>query len=199
MIAAILLAAGRSRRMGRPKLVLPFGDRCVIGRIVDELARSDVEEIFVVTGPDRHLVERALEGSRVRWVTNPSPESEMLDSARCGVRALPDHATCAMVVLGDQPGVTAELINRLIAAHRQTGRSLVLPVHNGHRGHPLLIGTCHREEILTRHDNVGLRGLLQQHAGEILEVPVDSPWLLEDMDEPADYTGLLAALAATRK
>jgi molybdenum cofactor cytidylyltransferase len=194
MIVALLLAAGRSRRMGRPKLVLPLGGQPAIARIVDELARSCVDEVCLVTGPDRDLLERAMEGRRVHWVTNPDPESEMLESVRCGVRALPDHATCALVMLGDQPGVTSELINALITAHLQTRRSLVLPVHAGRRGHPLLIATCHREEILTRHDNVGLRGLLQQHAGEILEVPVDSPWLLEDMDEPADYNRLSAAL-----
>ena len=187
MICALILAAGRSRRMGTQKLLLPLAGKPVIARIVDEVLRSPVAQVFVVTGGDGDRIAEALAGRRVNFVANPDTEGEMLGSVRCGLTALPETCEAVLVVLGDQPAITAEIITLLVQTFHATGSGIVVPVHRGHRGHPLLLAMRYREEILTHYDHTGLRGLLEAHPGDTREVDVTSPGILEDLDVPADY------------
>jgi molybdenum cofactor cytidylyltransferase len=209
MICAIVLAAGRSRRMGAQKLLLPLDGQPIIARIVEEVLRGPVDRAIVVIGPDGRGIRTALAGRSVHFVTNPDPESEMLESVRCGWRALAmnrlpvaayraENIAAALIVLGDQPGLTAGVIACLVQAFRTTGRGIVAPVHEGRRGHPLLVAARYGEEILTRYDETGLRGLLQAHCEDVLEVAAGTPVVLEDMDEPEDYERL-AGLTKTAK
>ena len=194
MIGAIVLAAGRSRRMGTQKLLLPFGDRPLIARVVDEVLSSPVDRTLVVTGPDGDAIRMALAERPVTSVINPDPEGEMLGSVRSGLRALPAGCDAVLVLPGDLPGLDAEVVARLVEARKQTGRGLVMPVWNGRRGHPLLISTDYRDEILNQYEGVGLRGLLSAHPGAVAEVSVDSPALFEDMDVPDDYQNWLSRI-----
>ncbi len=187
MICTIVLAAGRSRRMGRQKLLLPLGGKPVITRIVDELQQSPVDQIFVVTGRDSEGIEQALAGREVSFVRNPEDDGDMLGSLRCGLRALPTACVGVLVVLGDQPGLSAELVAGLIESFDAAAGGIVVPVHNVHRGHPVLIAARFREELLTRYDGLGLRGLLAAHPGEVFGVAVFDRTVLEDMDTPEDY------------
>ena len=187
MIAAIVLAAGRSRRMGTQKLLLPYAGRTVIGHIVEQVAAAPVGRIIVVTGADYDAVTRALDGRNVTFVRNPAAEGEMLSSVRCGLRALPESCRAAVVVLGDQPGVNAGLIAALIEAHVQSGRRIVVPTFGGRRGHPVLISARCFEDLLTGFDDVGLRGLVRAHPEDVLEVAAGSAGVLEDLDTPEDY------------
>jgi len=187
MICAIILAAGRSRRMGAQKLLLPIGGGTVIGHIVDEVLRSPVDETLVVVGPDGAKVAEALAGRRVALVTNDDADGEMLSSVRCGLRALPPGCEAVLAALGDQPGITADTISRMIVAFRTGGRGIVVPVHGGKPGHPILFSVRYREEVLTRYDNVGLRGLRQAHPEDVLELSAAGPSVLTDMDVPEDY------------
>jgi molybdenum cofactor cytidylyltransferase len=196
MFCALVLAAGRSRRMGTQKLLLPLGGQSAIVRIVDALRQSPVDQVFVVLGPDGASIVRALAERPVSWVINPNTESEMIESVRCGLRALPSACTAVLVALGDQPGITSEFVTRMICAFQQTGAGIVQPVHGGRQGHPLLIAMRYRDEILSCHDGVGLRGLLQAHATDAKEIEIDDPALLEDMDHPADYAKLAARCEA---
>ncbi len=116
MICAMVLAAGRSRRMGAQKLLLSLGGRPVIARIVDEVLRGPVDRVFVIVGPDGARIAEALAGRRVDYVINPDPEAEMLSSVRCGLRAMPEDCDAVLMVLGDQPGVTADDIAALCKA-----------------------------------------------------------------------------------
>ncbi len=187
MISALVLAAGRSRRMGAQKLLLPVGGQPAIARIVDEVLRSPVDEVLVVIGPDGERIAEALAGRRVRFVTNPDAEGEMLGSVRCGLRAMSETCVGVLLVLGDQPGISAGVIAALIRAFRAGGRGIVVPTHGGRRGHPLLFAMPYRDEILARYDEAGLRGLLQAHPEDVLEVEVAAPGVLVDMDVPEDY------------
>lgn len=191
MITALILAAGRSRRMGTQKLLLPVGGRAVIARIVDEVLRSAVEEIVVVLNERAEAIREVLGGRAVRFVTNPLPEGDMLSSVRCGLRVVPAECEAVLVVLGDQPTLTADLIDPLVRAFRAGHHSLVVPVFEKQRGHPLLVSTVHREEVLRCHEQTGLRGLLAAHAAEVLEVEVLTPTILQDLDTPEDYARLL--------
>lgn len=198
MICAVVLAAGRSRRMGAQKLLLPFGGRTVIGHIVGEILRSPVDRTFVVVGDDAPRIAEALGGLRVTLVTNPDGAGEMLSSVRCGLRALPPDAEAVLVALGDQPALTALLIGRMLGAFRTAGRGIVVPVHEGKPGHPLLFSARYREEVLTRYDDVGLRGLRQAHPEDVFELCAASPAVLSDMDWPEDYRRELDRVERTR-
>ncbi len=121
MICTMVLAAGRSRRMGAQKLLLPLAGRPVIARIVDEVLRGPVDRVFVIVGPDGGRIADALAGRRVEYVINTDPEAEMLSSVRCGLRTMPEDCDAVLVVLGDQPGVTAEVIAALVQAHKTSG------------------------------------------------------------------------------
>jgi molybdenum cofactor cytidylyltransferase len=193
MIAAIVLAAGRSVRMGTQKLLLPIGDRPVITRIVDELLASPVDQIIVVVGAEAERIREALGNRAVTVVRNPEATGDMLSSVRCGLRAVPESGEAILVALGDQPGLTRGLVAELLRAFRSTGRRIVVPVCAGRRGHPLLFAVSLKDEVLVKYDGVGLQGLLETHAAEVLECPVVSPAMLEDMDSPEDYERLKSA------
>jgi molybdenum cofactor cytidylyltransferase len=187
MIAAIVPAAGLSRRMGTQKLLLPFGDTTIIGHVVDELLRSHVDEVFVVVGHQAEQIETALSGRSVSVVLNPDYPQGMLSSVRCGLRALPAECEAILVALGDQPAITAELVNAVVETFRTGNHRIVVPVHQGRRGHPLLFSADYRQEILTQYDDQGLRGLLRAHHDQVFELPVSTPAVLSDIDYPEDY------------
>jgi molybdenum cofactor cytidylyltransferase len=193
-VGAIVLAAGRSRRMGTQKLLLPFGPSTVIGRVVDQVQRSAVDRILVVVGEDRARLIEALGDRPVQWVLNPEALGDMLSSVRCGLRALPPEDAGVLVVLGDQPGITAAAVDGLLQAFRSGAGRIVVPSCGGRRGHPLLLDRCYVGELLEHFDGVGLRGFLRAHAAEVIEVPLPASAILEDMDEPADYLRLRGAL-----
>jgi molybdenum cofactor cytidylyltransferase len=199
MIAAIVLAAGRSRRMGTQKLLLPVGDRPLIVHVVDQLAASVVDRVFVVTGPDGERIGSALGDRDVRIVANPDPQSEMLQSVRCGLQAIPERAAGAMVVLGDQPQISSKVVNDLVHAWQASKHGIAVPTHQGERGHPVLFAMHYRSQILTRFDGVGLRGLLEANPRDVLEVPMATASVLEDVDRPEDYQRLVARRASDLK
>ena len=186
MICAVVLAAGRSTRMATQKLLLPYRGRTIIGHVVDEVLGSRVDRTLVVTGEDQERVTASLDRA-VTFVPNPDPDGDMLSSVRCGVRAVPAGCDAVLILLGDQPAVTGEVIRSIVEARRLHGDSIIVPVYGGRRGHPILIPMRYAREVLTAHDGVGLRGLLMAHPDAVLEVPVDVAGVLEDIDTPEDY------------
>jgi molybdenum cofactor cytidylyltransferase len=196
MICAIILAAGRSRRMSAQKLLLPLAGKPMITRIVDELQQVPSLELFVVVGPDGKGIQAALQGRRVTFLTNPDNEGDMLSSIRCGLRALPETYSAILVVLGDQPNVTARLVNELIAGRDRSGSGIIVPTHLGHRGHPVLLATRFRDELLGGYDGIGLHGLLTAHPDEVFPVEIHDGAVLRDMDKPEDYQREMAHSAA---
>ena len=192
MICAMVLAAGRSRRMGTQKLLLPVRGEPMIARVVDELLLGGVDRVFVVTGKASQPILDALAARPVHFVTNPHAEDEMLRSVRCGLTAMPEQTAAAMVALGDQPGITEDVVAELVrcfgtSGRGITGRGIVVPTYRGKRGHPLLFAMHYRDEILTQHDGRGLRGLLDAHPQDVFELEVATSAVLEDVDTPEDY------------
>jgi molybdenum cofactor cytidylyltransferase len=187
MIYAIVLAAGSSRRMGVQKLLLPFGGTTVITHIVDQLLASALDAVHVVVGSQADQVSRGLSGRPVSIVTNADYESGMLSSVRCGLRSLPRQCRAVLVVLGDQPSITSQLVDQILQASANTAKPILVPLYNRKRGHPVLFSTAYRDEILKRYDSVGLRGLLHAHPDDVFELVVSTASVLSDMDYPADY------------
>ena len=195
MISAMVLAAGRSRRMGTQKLVLPFRGQPLVARVVDELMRSPVDQVFVVVGKDEASITEALANRHVHFVANTHPVDEMLHSVRCGLIAMPEESVAAMVALGDQPAITADVVAELVRSFQNTGRGIVVPTYKGKRGHPLLFAMHYRDEILTRYEGRGLRGLLDTHPQDVFELEVATAGILEDIDLPEDYQRAIARLS----
>jgi molybdenum cofactor cytidylyltransferase len=193
MICAIVLAAGQSRRMGTQKLLLPYAGQTVIGQIVDNVLAAPIERAFVVTGNDGEAIRLALAGRPLTFVVNPDPAADMLSSIRCGVGSLPPECIAAIVVLGDQPTIRAELVAGLIRTFQTAAAKIVVPSFRGRRGHPILISAGYFGEVLTQHDCVGLRGLLDAHPHDIATLEVDNPNVLTDMDSPDDYRREISA------
>jgi molybdenum cofactor cytidylyltransferase len=187
MIDAIVLAAGRSRRMGAQKLLLPFAGQTVIGHVVDQALAAKLRRTLVVVGREDNAVAAALADKAITVVVNRTATAEMLGSVRAGLRALPEGAQAAVIVLGDQPSIRAKTIDRLIDLFPATDKGIVVPTHEGKRGHPLLVAARYFDEIQTRYDGAGLRGLLAAHADDLAELALADPGVLADMDHPEDY------------
>jgi len=187
MICAVVLAAGRSERMGTQKLLLPLGGKPLIARVVDEISHSHVEHVFVVIGRAGERLRAALTDKSVHLVENPDDASDMLGSVRCGLRALPTDCEAVLAVLGDQPGITRRLVDELIRRFRASESRIIVPTCNGHRGHPVLFSARYFEELLNGYNGDGLRGFLDAHTAEVSSVALPNSDGLEDMDTPADY------------
>jgi len=185
--AAILLAAGRSSRMGAFKPLLPFGNKTVIQCCIDSLREGGVETIVVVLGHRADDLREELTG--VSFAVNPDPDSEMGASIAAGVRELPGDAQATLIALADHPAVPASVVTTVIAEWTQ-GSRIVVPTWQGRGGHPVLVDLSFRPELLNLTESGGLRALLESHREAVRRVPVDSPFIARDMDTWDDYRTL---------
>lgn len=190
MISAIILAAGESKRMGRPKMLLPWGEVTVLGRVIAAYQAAGIEDILVVTGGAHEQVAAIAEGAGVRSVFNEHfSRGEMLSSLQRGLDSVfPDSSLQAVLVgLGDQPQVQAECVRLICDTFRQRASRLIVPSYRQRRGHPWLVERSLWKEILEMTPAESPRDFLNRHAGEIDYVEVDMPGILADLDTPQDY------------
>ena len=189
MISALILAAGLSTRMGRPKQLLPYGEHTVIEQVVSVLLVSPVDEVLVVTGHERAAVEAALAKWPVRTVFNPRyAEKEMLSSAQAGLRAAAAESQAALLAVGDMPAVERDVVAQLIQAYRTAGDDFVyIPSYQMRAGHPVLVPRPYWGAILSLPTGDSLRSVLRAETTRVQWVVVDTPSVLRDMDTPADY------------
>ncbi len=187
-VYAVVPAAGRSTRMGgRPKLLLPYGETTVLGRVLAVLAEAPVDRTYVVLGAWKEEIEPVVREAGAEAVFNADFDRGMLSSVQAGFRALPPGPGAAFVVPGDHPDLTPAVYRRLLDVRRAEGSGLVLPQFQGRGGHPLLVDLRFREEINRLDPETGLRGLLDRHPGAVRRVPLESPGVLLDLDTPDDY------------
>jgi CTP:molybdopterin cytidylyltransferase MocA len=189
-VAAILLAAGQSTRMGAFKPLLPFGSTTVIESCIDYLQRGGAESIVVVLGHRAEAIKERLQGSAVLFALNPDPESEMGASIACGVRELPPDCQATLIAPADYPAIPPEVVAALINSWRTRSQKLLAPKYEGGSGHPVLVDLCFREQLLTLDPQRGLRGLFDEQRAQVLRVPVDSPFIARDIDTWEDYRAL---------
>ena len=184
---AIILAAGSARRMGSQKLLLPFGKKTMIETVVENVLASSIEHVMVVLGANQQEVRDALANTPVHFCYNDAHENGMLSSVQCGIRALPPDATSALIFLGDQPGIPPAVTNLVLEAYQEELIGIVIPLHEHRRGHPLLVDMKYRKEIEQLDLEEGLRSLRHHFPDDVLEVEVNEPGILIDIDTPADY------------
>lgn len=187
MVWAMILAAGESKRMGKSKLLLPFGGKTIIETVIKSVIQSKVEGVLVVLGSDFKKIEEKIKNYSLEIVINPDFQSGMLSSVQKGFQALPKNAQAVLVILGDQPSISTAVINKIVNAYKKTGKGIVLPVYRKNRGHPVLIDVKYREEVEKLSPDLGLRGTVYSHPEDILEVDVETSNILRDIDDEEDY------------
>ncbi|HKX26661.1 MAG TPA: nucleotidyltransferase family protein [Blastocatellia bacterium] len=193
MISGILLAAGESKRMqGKFKPLLKWGKRTVIGECVHQMRNSQLADIIVVLGHREAEIRPRLAGTGVQYAINKDYAKGMLTSVKMGLAMISPNADGFLIGLVDQPMITAALIDQLIEAYASHDQRIVMPIHQGRRGHPVIISTDFIDDIMQLDDEVegGLREFMNANRGEIREVPVETPAVIEDIDLPEDYERL---------
>ena len=201
IVSGVILAAGASSRMGRPKQLLPFGGKPLLQHVIDEAVASSLDDVILVLGHRAAEIQRALrlpEG-RVRAVVNPEYERGQSTSLRLGLRSAGPRTAAAAVLLGDQPGVTATLIDRLIEAFRAADAGFVRPVYTtpaGERvpGHPVLIARKAWPEVEQLTGDQGARALMSKHPEWLLEMSLEGE-APADLDTPEEYERAAAVMS----
>jgi molybdenum cofactor cytidylyltransferase len=187
MISALILAAGESRRMGQPKMLLPWDKSTVLQTVISTFQAAGVNDILVITG-GAHLKVDALVGRSVQTVFNENyVQGEMLGSIQKGLKIKLPESRAVLIALGDQPQVQVRSIQHILQAYEHTGASLVVPSYRMHRGHPWLIARELWDDILKMPVGETAREFLNRHAQDITYVPLDTPTILQDLDTPEDY------------
>ena len=192
-IAALILAAGASSRMGSNKLIEDVGGTPMVARVAQSVVASKTSPITVVTGNQAGKVKDALNGIDATFVHNPDFASGLSTSLKAGIAALPKDIDGVLVCLGDMPLVNAATIDKLIAAFNPLeGRAIVVPVHDGRRGNPVLWGAQYLAEMKSLSGDQGARKLLDEHAEAVVEVQIIDESVLFDVDTPDKLADLRA-------
>jgi molybdenum cofactor cytidylyltransferase len=187
MIWALILAAGESKRMASPKLLLPFRKKTIIETVIGNAVASKVDHTLLVLGAHRDELFHKIKDSPVETVFNKNFSAGMLSSVQLGFRSLPEGTQAALVLLGDQPSVSSAVIDRVIEGFFMSHKGIVLPTYKKDRGHPVLIDMKYRDFIDKLSPDVGLRGVVYSHPEDVFEVEVDTPAILRDIDTRDDY------------
>jgi CTP:molybdopterin cytidylyltransferase MocA len=190
-VAAIILAAGRSQRMGAFKPLLPFGATTVIETCIENIRAAGVDTVVVVIGQGARAeaLRDHLQSARVTIAVNPDPESEMSASIACGVRALPESTKAVVINPVDHAAVPATVVGILIDEWKK-GARLVKPTWNERGGHPVLIDIKFRHELLNLDPALGLKAFFSVHKNQVARVRVNSNYIARDMDTWDDYRAL---------
>ncbi len=187
MITAIILAAGESRRMGEPKMLMPWGKSTVLQTVISTLQASGIKDILVVTGGARQQVE-SLIGKTVETVFNERYQTgEMLSSIQLGLSIKKREASAALICLGDQPQVEERSVRSVCNAFLASKSEIVVPSYQMQRGHPWLVARSLWDELLSIKPPKTSRDFLKKHARKIHYVIADNPSILADLDTPEEY------------
>lgn len=192
MIGAVILAAGKSERMGEAKLFLPFNNQTVIEEVIDQVKASQVCYIHLVYGDWEEKWQKIAGKKGIPIIHNPDYQQGQSTSVRVGVQSLPDDLEGIIFILGDQPLMKSEVIDRLINVFYLCRPSIIVPTYQGKRGNPVLFHRKWREKLLTLAGDRGAREILQQYPQEVLKVDFAEGIYNMDIDTKEDYQRLLS-------
>jgi len=188
VIAALVLAAGLSRRMGRPKLLLDLAGKPVVRWSV-EAVLPHVDDAIVVTGREDSAVRTALVSLPVRFTVNPHPEAGQGSSIAAGITALAPSTDAVLVILGDQPRLPASVIPALLGAWKKTSKAIVAPSYRGLQGTPVLFAASVFSELAVLGGDVGARAVVGADSRRVERIELDVP-MPADVDTPEDLARL---------
>jgi molybdenum cofactor cytidylyltransferase len=186
-IWALVLAAGESKRMKVPKMLLPFGRETMIEKVIGNIAGSKVDRTLLVLGSYKEEIQSVADKYPVLTCYNINYKDGMFSSVKCGFGNLTEKVKAVMIFPGDQPFIEAGIINRVIDAYKKSGKGIVIPVYKKKRGHPLLIDCKYRNMVINANPDEGLRWLAYEYPEDVFEVRTNSPDILRDFNTKEDY------------
>lgn len=192
-VAAIILAAGRSARMGEAKQLLPLGGGTVLERTLEQVRHSAAETPVLVLGHAAAEIREALSAAALDGVTtivNEEFGDGMSSSLRAGLAALDPSVSAALIVLGDQPLVQAATMDRIIRKYQESVAEIVVPHYEGRHGNPVVLGRSVFAEAMALEGDTGFRALFGRHAAGLAVLDVDDEGVVLDIDIPEDYERL---------
>ena len=196
MISAIVLAAGESKRMGLTKLLLPIRGKSLLQLVIDNARQSKAGEVIVVLGAEAAKLRREIKQSQVKITENPSYKEGMSTSLRAGLKAVSPEAKAVLILLGDQPLVSASIIDALIAKYEESGSSMVAPAYDGKRGNPVLFDRSLIPELMGVTGDKGGREVIEKHPDQLATVNFKSAVTGSDIDSRDDYLEVCQLLKA---
>jgi len=196
VVSGLILAAGRSSRLGRPKQLLPLAGRPLLTHVLENAAASTLDEIVLVLGHEADRIRAAVGDLGQRLIVNPDYAAVQSTSRRAGLAALDPAAAAVVVLLGDQPQVGPAIVDALVAAFRGGAGPIVLPLYGGRRGNPVLFARALFPELATVVGDEGARGIVRARGAEVVGVPVGDDPPPRDVDTEEDYAALLAGWPA---
>lgn len=187
-VAGLILAAGKSERMGRPKPLLPFRGSCFLTHVLSEASRSNLNDVKIVLGHQAETLLQTLPEIEPRALINPDYEHGQLSSLQCGLKHLSSsRIDGVMVFLIDHPIIHRGLVNQLIEAFGRNDATIVIPSFEHRRGHPMIFAAQLFSELLAAPLDQGAVSVVRKHSHEILHLEVDEPGVLVDIDTPEAY------------
>ncbi len=186
-VSAILLAAGESRRMGKAKLLMPFGYSTILEQSLANFLGSVVGEAIVVVGHQAEDITKLIADRPVKLALNPDYEQGMSTSIIAGLGLVDEGAVAVMLALADQPLIDSQTINKLLEEFGRHDKGIAVPTYRGKRGHPIIFDMKYKEELLCLKGDVGGRGILEKHPDDILEVAVNDKGVCVDIDTLDGY------------
>lgn len=192
-VGAVILAAGKSSRMGEAKQLLRLGEKTVLGQTVENVRAARLDEIVIVLGAAAEAIREQLPAEllgEARVLVNPEYETGMASSLQAGLAALGSDVEAALIVLGDQPFVRPSTLDRIVEEYRRTWAEIVIPMHEGARGNPVLLDRSVFAKAMTLEGDVGCRAIFAKHREGVVYVDVEDPGVLLDIDSREDYERL---------
>ncbi len=187
MINAIVLAAGESKRMGKSKPLLRFNDKTFLDQIISALKVSDVDRITIVLGAEAEMIKNSIDLSGTNIVINKDYQKGQLSSLIAAIEDTPQETDAILVCLVDNPFITKEVINKIIAKFKETNNPIIVPVFNGQRGHPALLSRSLFSELVNAPKEQGARYVLHSNAEIVLELETSESTILTGIDTPEEY------------
>jgi molybdenum cofactor cytidylyltransferase len=198
LIAAIVLAAGLSTRMGATKQTLRLEGEPMLERVLEAFRRAEVDRVVVVLGADVAEVKKKVRFRNEKVVINTGYKNGMSSSLKLGLSEVEKEAEAVIIALGDQPYVSPETINLLVDAHRMSKAPVVVPVYRGARGNPVLFDRSVFSQIKEIQGDVGAKSVVARNEKRVLKVEVDDSGVVVDIDTPSDYAKATSRATATR-
>jgi molybdenum cofactor cytidylyltransferase len=194
MISVIILGAGRSKRMGQIKQIMPFGGSTILASTIDNYLNSGAAEVIVVLGSNASAIRKAIIKKPVTIVINPDYLMGIGTSIVAGLKNIAQNSSAIMIALGDQPLIDSKIIDLIIQEYKRRKPGIAIPVYNGKRGHPIIFSRSYMVELLTLTEDVGAKEIIQRHPGDVLEISVNSNAVCIDIDTPENYRSALKKL-----
>jgi molybdenum cofactor cytidylyltransferase len=186
-IVAIVLAAGGSSRMGKPKLLLPWNDHTMIEETVDQTLQGGYDEVVVVVGPERQQMQELLATRPIKVAFNLNYRSGMSSSIKAGASFIDVSATAFAIVLGDQPRIRAKTHSLVLAQFRKGKKGICVPTYDGQPGHPVIFAAEYRPRMFSLQGDNGAKSLIERNRDDVVELPLKSPEILPSINSQRDY------------